>query len=62
VPGVLSKINNIFSENDINIVGQYLQTNEKVGYVVIDVDADSSKIAVEKLSEIDGTIRCRRLF
>jgi D-3-phosphoglycerate dehydrogenase len=41
VPGVLSKINNIFSENDINIVGQYLQTNEKVGYVVIDVDADS---------------------
>jgi D-3-phosphoglycerate dehydrogenase len=62
VPGVLSKINNIFSENDINIVGQYLQTNEKVGYVVIDVDADSSKIAIEKLSEIDGTIRCRRLF
>ena len=62
MPGVLSKINNIFSENDINIVGQYLQTNDKVGYVVIDVDADSSKIAVEKLSEIEGTIRCRRLF
>lgn len=62
IPGVLSKINNIFSENDINIVGQYLQTNDKVGYVVIDVDADSSKIAVEKLSEIEGTIRCRRLF
>ena len=62
IPGVLSKINNIFSENDINIVGQYLQTNDKVGYVVIDVDADSSRIAVEKLSEIEGTIRCRRLF
>jgi len=62
VPGVLSKINSIFSDNHINIVGQYLQTNEKVGYVVIDVDADSSKIAVEKLSEIEGTIRCRRLF
>lgn len=62
VPGVLSKINNIFSENDINISGQYLQTNESVGYVVIDVDADYSHLALEKLSQIDGTIRCRRLF
>ncbi len=62
IPGVLSKINNVFSDNDINISGQYLQTNEKVGYVVIDVDADYSHVALEKLSEIDGTIRCRRLF
>jgi D-3-phosphoglycerate dehydrogenase len=62
VPGVLSKINNVFSENDINISGQYLQTNDKVGYVVIDVDADYSHLALEKLSQIDGTIRCRRLF
>ncbi|KAA0876382.1 phosphoglycerate dehydrogenase [Nitrincola tapanii] len=62
VPGVLSKINNVFSENNINITGQYLQTNDKVGYVVIDVDADYSAIALDKLSAIDGTIRCRRLF
>ncbi|TCK04730.1 phosphoglycerate dehydrogenase [Marinobacterium mangrovicola] len=62
IPGVLSKINNVFSDNDINISGQYLQTNETVGYVVIDVDADYSHVALEKLSEIDGTIRCRRLF
>jgi len=40
----------------------YLQTNDKVGYVVIDVDADCSKIALQKLLEVDGTIRCRRLF
>jgi len=62
VPGILSQINNVFSDNQINIAGQYLQTNEKVGYVVIDCDADYSDVALEKLATIDGTIRCRRLF
>ncbi|NVK43470.1 MAG: phosphoglycerate dehydrogenase [Oceanospirillaceae bacterium] len=62
IPGILSKINTIFSENNINISGQYLQTNEKVGYVVIDVDADYSEVALEKITEIEGTIRARRLF
>ncbi|TVQ71518.1 MAG: phosphoglycerate dehydrogenase [Oceanospirillales bacterium] len=62
MPGVLSRINSIFSENNINILGQYLQTNESVGYVVIDVNADYSALALDKLSSIEGTIRCRRLF
>ncbi|MEH6444944.1 MAG: phosphoglycerate dehydrogenase [Oceanospirillaceae bacterium] len=62
VPGVLSNINTILSENNINISGQHLQTNDKVGYVVIDVDADCSEKALNKLSLIEGTIRCRRLF
>ena len=62
VPGVMSAINNVFSENNINISGQYLQTNEKVGYVVIDVDADTSEVALSKLKQIHDTIRCRRLF
>jgi D-3-phosphoglycerate dehydrogenase len=62
IPGVLSAINNVFSDNNINISGQYLQTNEKVGYVVIDVDADTSKVALSKLKQVKGTIRCRRLF
>ncbi|MEJ2803501.1 phosphoglycerate dehydrogenase [Comamonadaceae bacterium PP-2] len=62
VPGVLSEINKIFSENQINIASQYLQTNERVGYVVIDIDATSSPLAVEKLSQVTGTIRCRVLF
>jgi len=61
-PGVLSAINSVFSENNMNILGQYLQTNDKVGYVVIDVDADCSKVALQKLLEVEGTIRCRRLF
>ncbi|RAU19010.1 phosphoglycerate dehydrogenase [Nitrincola tibetensis] len=62
IPGVLSQINSVFSENNINITGQYLQTNDKVGYVVIDVEADYSAIALDKLNTINGTIRCRRLF
>lgn len=61
-PGVLTAINKIFSENNINICGQYLQTNENVGYVVIDVDAAYSDVALEQLRAIPGTIRCRVLF
>ncbi len=62
IPGVMSEINKIFAENGINISGQFLQTNEKVGYVVIDVDAESSDLAQEKLQTVNGTIRCRVLF
>ncbi|MFP3589640.1 phosphoglycerate dehydrogenase, partial [Paraburkholderia sp. SIMBA_055] len=46
----------------INISGQFLQTNEKVGYVVIDVDAEYSDLAQEKLQQVKGTIRSRVLF
>ncbi len=62
VPGVLSEINKVFSDNGINICGQYLQTNDKVGYVVIDVDKEYSELALEKLRHVKGTIRCRVLF
>jgi D-3-phosphoglycerate dehydrogenase len=58
----MSEINRVFAENGINISGQFLQTNEKVGYVVIDVDADYSEMAQEKLQLVNGTIRCRVLF
>ncbi|GKT16061.1 phosphoglycerate dehydrogenase [Acidovorax sp. SUPP2522] len=62
VPGVLSQINQIFSDNRINIAAQYLQTNEKVGYVVIDIDAQSSDLAQDELAKVPGTIRSRVLF
>ncbi|KZX77516.1 D-3-phosphoglycerate dehydrogenase [Oleiphilus sp. HI0009] len=62
VPGVMSEINQVFSENNINICGQYLQTNEKVGYVVIDVDKEYSELALEKLRNVRGTVRVRVLF
>jgi len=61
-PGILSAINQVFADNGINIAGQYLRTDEKVGYVVIDTDAQSSALALAKLTQIPGTIRCRVLF
>ncbi len=62
VPGVMSEINQVFSENGINICGQYLQTKEDIGYVVIDVDKEYGELALEKLLHVKGTIRCRVLF
>lgn len=61
-PGILTAINQIISEHNINICGQYLQTNERVGYVVIDVNSEYSELALQKLKEVTGTIRCRVLF
>ncbi|MAF17135.1 MAG: phosphoglycerate dehydrogenase [Marinomonas sp.] len=61
-PGVLSKINSIFSDNGINISGQFLRTTEKLGYMVMEVDADMGEIALEKVKEVDGTIKARVLF
>ncbi|GAB3506264.1 phosphoglycerate dehydrogenase [Pseudoxanthomonas daejeonensis] len=64
VPGVLSKINEIFSRHALNIDGQFLRTNPKVGYVVIDVAADEAQGAAlrEELSAIPGTLRTRVLY
>jgi D-3-phosphoglycerate dehydrogenase len=62
VPGVMGAINNVFSQNSLNISAQYLQTNDAIGYVVIDVDAEYSDIALAKLANIEGTIRSRVLF
>ncbi|MAL97575.1 phosphoglycerate dehydrogenase [Hydrocarboniclastica marina] len=62
VPGVMSEINTVFSDNGINICGQYLRTNETIGYVVVDVNKDYSELALEKLRSVKGTVRCRVLF
>ena len=62
VPGVLSDINKVFSERHINIAAQYLQTRADVGYVVIDIDAEHSDLALAKLAEVPGTLRSRVLF
>lgn len=62
VPGVLSAINRVFSDNHINIAAQHLQTNADIGYVVIDLDAESSDVALQHLADVPGTIRCRVLF
>jgi D-3-phosphoglycerate dehydrogenase len=62
IPGVLSAINNVFSENGLNISAQYLQTNADIGYVVVDTDTDHSDLALEGIRRVEGTIRTRVLF
>jgi D-3-phosphoglycerate dehydrogenase len=62
VPGVLSAINTVMSKNKINIVGQYLKTNEDIGYVVLDVDSKLSKKAIDLLRDVKHTIRVRMLY
>ena len=62
VPGVLSEINQVLSDNGINICGQYLQTKEDIGYVVVDVNKEYGELALKKLLQVKGTIRCRVLF
>jgi len=62
VPGVLSAINTALSKNNINIVGQYLKTNDEIGYVVLDVDTKLSKRALELLKEVKDTIKVRMLY
>ena len=61
-PGILNKLNQIFVEANLNIAAQYLQTDLKIGYVVVDVETNDASPLLTKLKEIDGTIRARVLY
>ena len=62
VPGVLSEINTTLSKNNINILAQYLKTNDDIGYVVLDVDKQISSKALHLLREVKQTIKVRILY
>jgi D-3-phosphoglycerate dehydrogenase len=62
VPGVLSEINTQLSKYNINILAQYLKTNEEIGYVVLDVDKKLSSQAFQLLKEVKQTIKVRILY
>ncbi len=62
IPGVLGDINSRLSKRKINIVGQYLNTNPEIGYVILDVESKISKEAFEILKGIKGTIRVRMVY
>jgi D-3-phosphoglycerate dehydrogenase len=61
-PGIMAKINQILANHHINIVGQYLKTNEKIGYVITDIDKAYSPDVIDELKNIVGTIRFRMLY
>ncbi len=62
VPGVLASINKVMGENSANIEGQYLKTNEIIGYVITDVTTQKSANILKDLQKIPGTIRVREVY
>lgn len=62
VPGILAQINNVLASHNINIVGQYLKTNEHVGYVITDIDKTYYKDVIKDLKGIEQTIKFRILY
>ncbi|CAI1954366.1 D-3-phosphoglycerate dehydrogenase [Serratia fonticola] len=63
-PGILTQINQIFAEEGVNIAAQYLQTSSEIGYVVIDIEAETERAdaALQRMKAIEGTIRARLLL
>ena len=62
IPNVMLKINKILSEFEVNILGQYLKTNDKIGYVITDINKKYNKNVIKRLKDIKGTIKLRVLY
>jgi len=62
VPGVMAKINEVLARYDMNISGQYLSTDNEVGYVISDLDKEYNKDVLKALKKIDNTIKFRVLY
>lgn len=62
VPGILADINSVFAEHKINIMGQYLNTNETIGYVITDISKKYNPALIKELREIPYTIKFRVLY
>ncbi len=62
VPGILAKINKVLADNGINIAGQYLKTNEQIGYVITDINKEYNKEVIKELRAIENTIKFRILY
>ncbi|MCP9770129.1 phosphoglycerate dehydrogenase [Lacihabitans sp. LS3-19] len=62
VPGILAKLNNVFAKHNINVTGQYLKTDETLGYVIVDIEKSYSREFVQDIKAIEETIKFRMLF
>ena len=62
IPGILAKINKILASYELNIAGQYLKTNEHLGYIITDYAGDIPDKAIEEFTIIKGTIRFDQLY
>ena len=62
VPGIMAKVNKVLATYELNITGQYLSTDSKVGYVIVDVDKEYNKKVTSALKKIENTIKFRILY
>ena len=62
VSGVMAKINSVLAKHETNIVGQYLKTNEQIGYVITDIDKQYNREVIKDLKAIENTIKFRVLY
>ncbi|WP_045690015.1 phosphoglycerate dehydrogenase [Hymenobacter sp. AT01-02] len=62
VPGVLARINNVLAQHHVNILGQYLKTNEHIGYVITDIDKQYEQEVIGELRKVEHTIKFRVLY
>ncbi|ALD20375.1 phosphoglycerate dehydrogenase [Hymenobacter sp. DG25A] len=62
VPGVLARINNVLAAHSVNILGQYLKTNEHIGYVITDIDKEYEQEVIGELRKVEHTIKFRVLY
>jgi D-3-phosphoglycerate dehydrogenase / 2-oxoglutarate reductase len=62
VPGILAKINHVLASQNINVVGQYLKTNEKIGYMILAVNREYDREVISEFRSIENTIRFRVLY
>ncbi|HLS96903.1 MAG TPA: HAD-IB family phosphatase [Sphingobacterium sp.] len=62
VPGVMAQINNVYAENEINIISQFLMTKGDIGYAVTDIHTAYDKNVLKQLKQIDNTIKFRILY
>ena len=60
--GILAKINQVLAVHQTNIMGQYLKTDEKIGYVITDINKAYNEELLEDLRKIEDTIKFRVLY
>ncbi|MGB5275296.1 MAG: phosphoglycerate dehydrogenase [Flavobacteriaceae bacterium] len=62
VPGIMAKINEVLAKYEMNITGQYLSTDNEVGYVITDLDKEYNKEVIKALKRVENTIKFRVLY
>lgn len=62
VPGILAQINQALAAHGANILGQYLKTQERIGYVITDIDRNYSDTLLDVIRNIPHTLRFRVLY